>query len=440
MPLEMKPISKLRFEALASYCRKPETLLHADELEWHQAYDETILIVVVKDYNDGDYSALLLTKDLMERYRWVGITAFYDSPAETLENAPAAIEKVMADFENAKRQGDEGEPVDFFTPVFPAVRLNPELTTLLTQRSFSPALEIIKPMMRWYEDPDGNYVEQFQTTGFNTRLWELYLFAMLAEVPFAIERKHSVPDFSAAGPLGKLFIEATSVNPSGAAHLAPPPMATDEQRTDFLRNYMPIRFAGPLVNKLTHKHQELRYWEHPHVRNNPLVFAIQDFHAPGSLAYSSDALPVYLYGMWWTKEQDAAGNVVGSPEAIETHVWGDKVIESGFFYLPDAEHISAVIINPNATISKFNRMGLMAGFGSPDVWITRRGFAENPRRDATEPMPDTYEVGSPDYVESWMEGLSVFHNPNANIPLDPDLLPGAAHHFLNGDGTLLASY
>lgn len=143
--------------------------------------------------------------------------------------------------------------------------------------------------------------------------------------------------------------------------------------------------------------------------------------------------------MWWEKERNAAGNVIVSPETIETHVWGDKVIESGFFYFPDAEHISAVIINPNATISKFNRMGLMAGFGSPDVRITRRGFAAN-RRDAKEPLPFTYEVGLPDYVESWMEGLSVFHNPNANIPLDPGLLPGTAHHFLNGDGTLTTHF
>ena len=411
-------------------------MLHIEELEWHQAYEEKLLIVVTRDLNDGDYAALLLARDMMERYRWVGMTPFYESPAETLENAPDVIDRVMANFEEARNQGDEGEPVDFFTPVVPAGRLNPDFNTVLTQRGYSPALEIIKPMMRWYEDPDGNYVEQFQTTGFNTRLWELYLFAMLAEVPFAIQREHRVPDFSAVGPFGRIFIEATSVNPSGAPHLAPPPMETEEQRKEFFRNYMPIRFAGPLVAKLNHQHQELRYWEHPHVRNNPLVFAIQDFHAPGSMTYSADALPVYLYGMWWTEARDAAGDVIGSPEAIETHVWGDKVIESGFFYLPDAENISAVIINPNATISKFNRMGLMAGFGSPGVRIRRTGFATNPRRDATQPIPFMYEVGSSDYVETWMEGLSVFHNPNANIPLDPELLPGAAHHFLNDDGTL----
>jgi hypothetical protein len=36
-------------------------------------------------------------------------------------------------------------------------------------------------MMHWYEDPDGNFIEQFQTTGFDARLWELYLFAMFCE-------------------------------------------------------------------------------------------------------------------------------------------------------------------------------------------------------------------------------------------------------------------
>lgn len=40
------------------------------------------------------------------------------------------------------------------------------------------------------------------------------------------------------------------------------------------------------------------------------------------------------------------------------HVWGDKRIPSGFFYLPNAAHITAVISNRQGTISKFNRMGL----------------------------------------------------------------------------------
>jgi hypothetical protein len=40
------------------------------------------------------------------------------------------------------------------------------------------------------------------------------------------------------------------------------------------------------------------------------------------------------------------------------------------------------------------------------------------------------------YPETWIEGMDVFHNPNALHPLDPDLLPGAAHHRLVTDGQI----
>ena len=437
MPAELKPIGKLRFDALAGYCRRPETSLFSEEVEWYQTHDEIILIVVIKDFTDGDYAAIILGRDLKERYRFVRMTEFYDTQKEILENVSPVIDQVMADFDEERKQGDEkGKPVDFFTPTVADASLNADFKTITSLPGYSPALEIMKPMMRWYEDPDGNFIEQFQTTGFNTRLWELYLFAMLVEVPFAIAREYPVPDFLAGGPLGELSIEATSVNPSGAPHLAPPPMETDAQRTDFLRNYMPIRFAGPLVTKLNHRHQGLRYWEQPHAQGKPLIFAIQDFHSPGSMAYSAPALPIYLYGMTWSKAENAAGEVIGLPEVIEKHVWGQKEIQSGFFCLPDSENISAIIINPSATISKFNRMGLMAGFGRPGVRILRQGFAATPSNYTAEPTRFSVEVGSPEYSETWIEGLSVYHNPNAIVSLNPDLLPGAAHHFLNEDGTL----
>jgi hypothetical protein len=51
--------------------------------------------------------------------------------------------------------------------------------------------------------------------------------------------------------------------------------------------------------------------------------------------------------------------------------------------------------------------------------------------DANSATPGQFavEVHSPDYEEDWIEGMCVFHNPNAIIPLLPEMLPGAAHHF-----------
>ena len=199
----MRDIKQVRFEALAAYCRQPGALHAAEEVRWLEAYDEDVLVVVIRDVTDGDYSAMLLARDLKERYRWVEMTKFFDTVEEALAEAPALVEKIHADFGRQRAQGDEkGKPVDFFTPVVATEKLNPDFATISSLEGYSPAIELMKPMMRWYEDADGNFVEQFQTTGFDTRLWELYLFAALVESGYIFDKTFAMPDFCARNAFG----------------------------------------------------------------------------------------------------------------------------------------------------------------------------------------------------------------------------------------------
>ena len=154
------------------------------------------------------------------------------------------------------------------------------------------------------------------------------------------------------------------------------------------------------------------------------------------MAMSRTALPVYLYGMVWDWEKDDEGKLIISPKKVHQHVWGEKTLPSGFFALPGAENISAVIANASATISKFNRMGVLSGFGSKRVQLVREGTAANPDENSEHPIAFFHHVNSPDYSETWIEGMDVFHNPNAVHPLNPAMLPGAAHHRLREDGQL----
>lgn len=431
----MKDIKKARFEALAAYCRLPQALLHSEEVRWLEAHEEAILIVVVRDFEDDDYAAMFLARDLKQRYRWLSITEFFDTEAKALAAAPERVEELFASLEEERKQGDEkGKPVDFFTPVVAAGKLNSDFRTMTSLEGYSPTLELIEPMMRWFEDADGNFVEQFQTTGFDARLWELYLFAALVEAGYVFEKTEPMPDFCAKSLKGEICVEATTVNPSVGPTGAPvplPPKDTPEQRKAYHREYMPIRFAGPLTAKLAKK-----YWEKEHVRGLPLLLAIQDFHAPMSMIGTGSSLAIYLYGIVWDAANDVDGKLSIKSTKVEHHTWGAKVIESGFFSLPGSENISAVISNPSATISKFNRMGVVAGFGSPRVRMNREGTMPNPDPNASEPLTFTHDVNSPDYVEDWMEGMSVYHNPNALHPLNPEQLRGAAHHFMIDDGTL----
>ncbi|MBS1229808.1 MAG: hypothetical protein H6R17_3085 [Proteobacteria bacterium] len=430
----MQDIKQVRFEALAAYCRQPGALIAAEEVRWLEAYDEEVLIVVIRDVTDGDYSAMLLARDLKERYRWVEMTTFFETMDKALAAAPALAERIHSDF-GKQAQGDErGKPVDFFTPIVAKEKLNRDFATISSLEGYSPAVELMKPMMRWYEDADGNFVEQFQTTGFDTRLWELYLFAALVESGYIFDKRFAMPDFCARNAFGELCVEATTVNPSrtrGGELVPPPPLDTDGQMQAFQRQYMPIRYAGPLTTKLGKM-----YWEKKSVKGRPLVIAIQDFHAPNSMVMSRTALPIYLYGMAWDWQKDADGKLIITPRKIEAHIWGQKTVASGFFSLPGSENISAVISNASATISKFNRMGVLAGFGSKRVHLVREGTAANRDPNSVLPVIFTHDVNSPDYSETWMEGMDVYHNPNAAHPLHPSMLPGAAHHWLREDGQL----
>lgn len=431
----MNDISKAHFEALAAYCRQPAALFAAEELRWLEAHNEAMLIVVIRDVADADYAAMVLARDMMDRYRWVEMTAFFDTVDQALAAAPEAVERVFSDFDKQRTQGDEKRnPVDFFTPLVPKEKLNRDFETITAIEGYSPAVELMKPMMRWYEDADGNFVEQFQTTGFDTRLWELYIFAMLVEAGYVLDRSVPIPDFYARNAFGEICVEATTVNPTRDAQGKPvptPPLDTEEQIRLFQKEYMPIRFAGPLTAKLAKK-----YWEKPNVQGRPLLFAIQDFHAPMSMMVSRSALPIYLYGMTWDWHHDANGKLVIVPQKVDVHRWGTKEVQSGFFNLPDAENVSAVIANATATISKFNRMGVLGGFGSKRVRLVREGTAARVDPNASEPMHFVHDVNALEYSEAWMEGVDVFHNPRAKYPLDPAMLPGAAHHRLLESGQM----
>jgi hypothetical protein len=189
--------------------------------------------------------------------------------------------------------------------------------------------------------------------------------------------------------------------------------------------------AGPLTAKLAK-----RYWQRPNVQGRPLVIAIQDFHAPMSMTMSRTALPVYLYGYVHDWEHQPDGKLLITPRKVTAHRWGNKEIPSGFFGLPESENISAVIANTSATISKFNRTGVVAGFGSKRVRLLRRGLVTDLDPNASMPKPFVAEVNAPGYSESWIEGMDSYHNPRARNALHPDMLPGAAHHFIEQDGQL----
>lgn len=431
----MKPISRVRFDAIAGYARGANAHAEGEEQTYYEHGWGRILGLVTMDRTDQDYGGLVFAPDARLRYRCVYVTPFGER-----RQAEIALRKAMeAAFHappEAHFQGDEdGEAVDFFALKRPEKAVNPNFNSLANLHGYLPARRIIEPMMRWYDDADGNFIEQFQTTGFDQRLWELYLFAAFIEIGYVLDRRHPIPDYMLESPLGEVAVEAVTVAASQGGALGDPPKTdTPQGKRDLLQQYMPIKFGSALFSKLNK-----RYWEKPNVTGKPLVFAIADFSSPGSMVYTRSGLISYLYGRLWDFDQDDSGSLKSTARAISEHRWNEKVIPSGFFAIPDAEHVSAILFSNSGTIAKFNRMGVIAGFCPEDVVLVRQGMMPNPEPDAIFPTPFVHVVNAPGYDELWREGLEVFHNPRAAIPLDPRTIPDARHHFMRDDGELVTN-
>lgn len=202
----MQRLTKERFDALIVSSRSPWTRIAGIEKGWFAEQSERVICVIVQDTTDKDYTCIVLAKDRIGRYRAVHLTEFYGS----LKAAEAAIPSLLSDWAAREsreyEQGDEPkQAMDFFTPRHQPERLDPTFASLISDERLSPARGITESMMSYFRDPDGNFVEQFQSSAFNARLWELYLFAMLAEERCVIDRTHPAPDFLFTAVFGGMF-------------------------------------------------------------------------------------------------------------------------------------------------------------------------------------------------------------------------------------------
>jgi hypothetical protein len=292
---------------------------------------------------------------------------------------------------------------------------------------------MLRSIQARFDDPDGNFVEQFQTSGFDSRTFELFLFAMLEDNGHSIDRSNDRPDFLITKEGLSVAIEAVTANPKPTKdhqpYFALPASRSEDELANYLRNDLAIRMGSPLFTKLKKK-----YWELPHVAGKPLVLAIQCFHEQGALTFSSTTLTHLLFGYRQSWYHDADGNLVISEVPIDEHRSSVKHIPSGFFAQPDAKNISAVLFANSGTIPKFARMGLESGGRSDAVRMLRYGTCYRHDPNAALPEPFLYEVGDPEEGrETWREGTVLIHNPNALHPLPAEWLgAGAEENMENG--------
>lgn len=434
-------ISKRRFDAYC-YSRAPVIRFILNEVAWYASDDMRILGVVSFDLTDNDYGCVILGRDKRNVFRAISLPKkFYSRIGNAKRALKILMQEVYYSGETVWEQGDEKAlPNELLIPKIKPEKMHPYFKMMIEAGRYEAARELLKEIAYSYVDVDGNYIKDFQSTGFDARLWELYLYIFLHSEGYYIDRSHAAPDYNISYRGIECAIEAVTVNAS--SQFDEPPPTSPNEVIELSRDYMPIKFGSPLYSKLNK-----RYWEKKHVKGKSLIFAIHDYHQAGSatnfgsMVWSRAALMDYLYGIRLKYKKNEAGEykieweeVNGEKEpmheVIGTHNWKGKTIPSNFFDQPEAENVSAVLFSNGATIATFNRMGKLAGMGSKEVKMIRQSIIFDPSSENFEPIMKSQDIDHPDYEESWADTLVMYHNPKAKYPVDLRMFPMISHvHF-----------
>jgi len=451
-------MKRARFDLLALGARLSLARLMSIELSHWSDHEERVLGLVFLDTTDEDFGWILMARDKIGRFRCVDAETSIDSELIAIERIRERI-AVAVDENDFLALGDQEDETNYPTDVLalPAgtklEALHPHFRVLIESPGRHPSRSVFKEIGPWLAPTDPHFVSEFQGRGFDQRLWEMFLWATFRELGFDISQPEA-PDFICTAPGIAFTVEATTVSPSEAGVLADrPDPKTPEEMRDFLSHYMPMKFGSSLTSKLNKKDKDGKsYWERGNAAGKPFLLAVADFHVsggdgePGSMTYTASALWPYLYGhrVEW---ELIDGELVTRAVKGDNHVFKKKMVETGFFDLPGAENISAVVFSNAGTLAKFDRMGISAGFMPIDHKYYRMGTRLNPDPNAVHPKPFFEEIGREDYVEHWSDELQIFHNPNAKTPLSEATFGGITQHFfrdgqqvtLTPEGTVLAS-
>jgi len=323
---------------------------------------------------------------------------------------------------------------DLTTPQVDEGKFNPLFRQLILNPGFDPACQLIKEIGKEFNDIDGNLIEQFQTTGFNQRLWELLLYQFFKENQFLIRREGDNPDFFISKSVFEIAVEAVTSNATDndieteelikkTLNFKNPEERKLAQRQ--IIDQTTIKLGSALFSKLSKK-----YWDKEHIKGKPLILAIEAFHHSHANNFPDYKIISYLYGFVIKHETYAEGKTISKNEFINEYTYKDKTIPYGFFNLPDSENISAIIFTNTGNIDKFNRMGSQNGYSNKNVILIRVGtYHTLEKAEYFE-----YYVGSGKHTETWSEGFSIFHNPKALFPIPKEMFHPNRQMWLTDNG------
>lgn len=296
---------------------------------------------------------------------------------------------------------------DLFSSLVEEPKLHPGFRALRDSSYHRNARFYINTLYSRMGKPSKTFMRHFQGSGFHSHLFEIACFAYLESSGLNPNRTHQSPDFLASRNGLSLAFEATTANPeTQISDISLLQMKEFSQEEIELKANVefPRRIASILNKKL-----KLNYEQLPHCEGKPLILMVAPFFESGSVFYTDESLLNCLY----ENNRD----------------------RRGFFFRKETEAISAIMYCNAFTVPRFFRLSTIFD-ESADIFAIREGWYYAPQPDGgLEIRSYEFPVGaSSSPEESWAEGVTVFHNPNANIPISTTLLPCSSHFSFQDDG------
>lgn len=298
--------------------------------------------------------------------------------------------------------------MDLFTPIVPTEKLHP-IFRLLMAINNQPERDVLNVWANKFIDRDNKFVQEFQTS-FESSMWELYIHATLREIGAIIDFSQQSPDFVASKNGIDFCIEATIAAPPQGGEKAfgvGKPNIMPEGQKIFNRDST-IRVCNSFTSK--YKKYIQTYKDMAHVKQKSFIIALAPFDRP--LSYLSANIPIIaaLYGMYHDEEltiERSAKELICIP--VDTVIKNGKIpIKLGYFTNNEYSDISAIVYSPVATWGKIRALAQKNELSIFNTIHPGTG-------DSLE--PEKRVASKSEYNEKILDGIYIFHNPFAKIPL-----------------------
>ncbi|HCG7482179.1 hypothetical protein [Vibrio parahaemolyticus] len=346
--------------------------------------------------------------------------------------------------------------MDLFTPRFKEKALHPYFVRLIKESKYAPVREVIAEWAKGMEHRKGEmikFIDEFQLS-FNSSLWELYLNKAFKDLGFEIDYSKESPDFCLTSKNGQVInVEAVTTNNAQnrdkAYYERDVVSESSQQEMGEFLDEATIKLLGVIRDKKKlftgEAPKEHPYSSLEHVKNKPFVIAVAPFDNHLSFTQNNMAINRVLFGIN-PPRQNHFGEIVQDKVQYVEKKNGTK-LDLGIFTNDSYKEISAVIFSTTGMFgkaiveSKIDAMIRATKYRQFSLKQFRANKRKNTLGKSEKRISATHDIISLRYPigdivggsdmhfchtsewrESHVDGLHVYYNPFAEVPLDRKLL------------------